>query len=106
MGSNIVDVHFFVTGTSTPGVVHGFGAIYIDVDRVENTAFEYFDINNKSLGIYATPVLNEGHVFLGVLFKESVVHRVRIEYGNSPLGSDESSTVDVAVMDDFIYAEP
>lgn len=106
IGSNIVDLRFFVPGTTTPAVVQGFGAIYIDVDRQENTAFEYFDINDNSLGVYATPTLNNGHVFLGVFFDKAIVHRVRIEYGNSPLGPAESTSIDVAVMDDFIYAEP
>lgn len=106
IGSNVVDLRFFVSGSNTKAVVNGFGAVYIDVDQVENTAFEYFDINDKSLGVYKTPALNEGHVFLGVLFKSAIVHRVRIEYGNSKLGPNESSTVDVAVMDDFIYGEP
>ncbi|MFM9947596.1 MAG: hypothetical protein ACKV1O_06625 [Saprospiraceae bacterium] len=106
IGSNVVDLRFFVPGSTTKAVVKGFGAIYIDVDRVENTAFEYFDINDKSLGVYATPVLNEGHVFLGVFFEEAIVHRVRIEYGNASLGPSESGTVDVSVMDDFIYGEP
>jgi hypothetical protein len=106
VGSNIADVRFYVPGSSTKAVVRGFGAVYIDVDRVENTAFEYFDINDKSLGTYATPVLNNGHVFLGVLFDQAIVHRVRIEYGNSPLGPNESSAVDVSVMDNFIFGEP
>ena len=106
IGSNIVDLRFYVPGTNTPAVVQGFGAVYIDVDRQENTAFEYFDIDDKSLGVYATPTLNNGHVFLGVFFDKAVVHRVRIEYGNSPLGPTESGNIDVAVMDDFIYAEP
>jgi|GEM_PF-2067356 len=30
--------------------------------------------------------LNNGQVFLGVLFKDAIVHRVRIEYSNSTLG--------------------
>lgn len=106
VGSNLVDLEFFVPGTSTPAVVRGFGAVYVDVDRVENTAFEYFDIDGNSLGAYATPVLDNGHVFLGVLFPEAIVHRVRIEYGNSALGPDESASIDVSVMDNFIYAEP
>ncbi|HUR32026.1 MAG TPA: hypothetical protein VMZ69_11390 [Saprospiraceae bacterium] len=106
IGSNIVDLRFFVPGSTTPAVVKGFGAIYIDVDNQENTAFEYFDIDDNSLGVYATPVLNEGHVFLGVIFETPRVHRVRIEYGNSPLGPNDGSSVDVAVMDDFIYGEP
>ena len=106
IGSNIADIRFYVPGTSTKAVVRGFGAVYVDVDRVENTAFEYFDINDKSLGTYATPVLDKGHVFLGVLFPEAIVHRVRIEYGNSPLGPNDGGSVDVSVMDNFIYGEP
>ncbi len=106
IGSNVVDLRFYVPGTNTPAVVKGFGAVYVDVDRVENTAFEYFDINDKSLGTYATPTQNNGFVFLGVLFDSPIVHRVRIEYGNSPLGPDDGGSVDVSVMDDFIYGEP
>jgi hypothetical protein len=106
IGSNVVDLTFYVPGTTTPAVVQGFGAVYIDVDRQDNTAFEYFDINDNSLGVYSTPLLNEGHVFLGVFFETPVVHRVRIEYGNAELGANDGGSVDVAVMDDFIYGEP
>lgn len=106
VGSNIADIRFYVPGSDVKAVVRGFGAVYVDVDRVENTAFEYFDINDKSLGTYATPVLNNGHVFLGVLFPDAVVHRVRIEYGNSPLGPNDGGNIDVSVMDNFIYGEP
>ena len=106
VGSNIADIRFYVPGTNTKAVVRGFGAVYVDVDRLENAAFEYFDIKDKSLGVYGTPALNEGHVFLGVSFKDAIVHRVRIEYGNAALGPNESSTVDVSVMDNFIYGEP
>lgn len=106
VGSNIADIRFYVPGTDVKAVVRGFGAVYVDVDRVENTAFEYFDINDKSLGVYATPVLNNGHVFLGVLFPDAIVHRVRIEYGNTALGPNDGGNTDVSVMDNFIYGEP
>jgi len=106
IGSNVVDLRFYVPGTTTPAVVRGFGAVYVDVDRNENTAFEYFDINDHSLGVYATPTQNQGHVFLGVLFDSPIVHRVRIEYGNTALGPDDGGSVDVSVMDDFIFGEP
>lgn len=106
VGSNVADVRFYVPGSSTKAVVRGFGAVYVDVDRVENAAFEYFDINDNSLGTYSTPALNNGHVFLGVLFPEAVIHRVRVEYGNSPLGPSETGNIDVSVMDNFIFGEP
>jgi hypothetical protein len=106
LGSNIADIRFYVPGTDIPAVVKGFGAVYIDVDLEENGAFEFFDIHEKSLGVYSTPTLNAGHVFLGVLFDSPVVHHVRIEYGNSALGPDDGGAIDVSVMDDFIFAEP
>lgn len=105
LGSNIVDLEFFVPGTSTPAVVRGYGAVYTDVDT-DHTAFEYFDAQGNSLGKYGTPISDKGLSFLGVVFPNVVVHRVRIEYGTVPLGPDDSATNDVAVMDDFIYGEP
>jgi hypothetical protein len=105
IGSNLVDVTFTVPGTQTPAVVRGFGAVYTDVDG-NSSSFEYFDKNGKSLGRFVVPAANNGLSFLGVAFPDPIVARVRIVYGNSALGPDESATVDVAVMDDFIYGEP
>ena len=106
LGSNIVDLEFFVPGTSTPAVVRGFGAVYTDIDVLSNTSFEFFDIYGVSLGRFAAPVANNGLSFLGVAFPTAVAHRVRIAYGNSALGPDDGAGIDVAVMDDFIYGEP
>lgn len=103
--SNIVNLEFFVPGTNTPAVVRGYGAVYLDVDQ-PHTAFEYFDIEGNSLGRYDVPIANQALSFLGVVFPEPIVHRVRIEYGTQALGPDDSADVDVAVMDDFIYGEP
>jgi hypothetical protein len=106
IGSNIVDLTFHLPGTDTPAVSRGFGAVYTDIDRVENTAFEYFDADGNSLGKFAAPVSDNGLSFLGVAFEDPVVARVQIEYGNGELGPDETADYDVAVMDDFIYGEP
>jgi hypothetical protein len=106
VGSNVVNLKFFVPGTQRPGLTRGFGAVYTDIDKAENTAFEYFDRDGKSLGKFAAPVAKGGLSFLGVAFRKPQVARVRIEYGNGKLGPDESANYDVAVMDDFIYGEP
>ncbi|HEX5625170.1 MAG TPA: hypothetical protein VFX48_04060 [Saprospiraceae bacterium] len=106
IGSNIVDIRFFVPGSSERATVRAFGAVYLDVDMEENDAFEFFDKDDNSLGKYSTPVLNEGPVFLGLLFDESIVHRIRIRYGNSALGPNDGNGIDVSVMDDFIFSEP
>ena len=105
VGSNIVDLTFFVPGTNTPAGVRGFGAIYTDVDT-DHTAFEYFDINGNSLGKFQTPIADNGLSFLGVAFPQPIVHRVRIAYGTDALGPNDGNGVDVAVMDNFIYGEP
>lgn len=105
VGSNVAELTFFVPGTQTPAVVRGFGAVYVDVDT-DHTAFEYFDAQDKSLGTFATPIADSGLSFLGVLFAQPVVHRVRITYGTVALGPNDSQQDDVAVMDDFIYGEP
>jgi hypothetical protein len=106
IGSNIVDLFFFVPGSNTPALSRGFGAVYTDVDLAENTAFEYFDVSGQSLGTFDTPAFNNGLSFLGVSFATPIVSHVRIRYGNSALGPNDGGGVDVAVMDDFIYADP
>jgi hypothetical protein len=106
IGSNVVDMHFFVPGSIAPALTRGFGAVYADVDIAENTAFEYFDANGQSLGVFDTPVSDNGLSFLGVSFPAPVIARVRIAYGNAALGPDDGGGVDVAVMDDFIFGEP
>jgi plastocyanin len=105
IGSNVVDLTFFVPGTTTPAVVNGFGAVYTDVDT-EHTAFEYFDADGNSLGQFETPIADNGLSFLGVVFPEPIVAKVQIKYGTDALGPDDGNGIDVAVMDDFIYGEP
>lgn len=105
IGSNIVELEFFVPGTNIPAVTRGYGAVYTNV-RQDKTDFEYFDIQGNSLGKYKVPLSEKGLSFLGVVFPEPVVHKVRIVYGNSPLGPNDGGDINVAVMDDFIYGEP
>jgi hypothetical protein len=106
IGSNVVNVTFFVPGTDTPGVVNSFGAVYTDVDRAESASFEYFDAQGARLGRYSVPARPQGFSFLGVVFDEPAIARVRIRYGNRALGPTETRRYDVAVMDNFIYGEP
>jgi hypothetical protein len=105
VGSNVADLSFFVPGTTTPAVVRGFGAVYVDIDT-DHTAFEYFDIAGNSLGKYQAPIADNDLSFLGVVFPDAVVHRVRITYGTTSLGPDDGTENDVAGMDNFIYSEP
>jgi hypothetical protein len=108
LGSNIVDVNFFVPGSATPATTSGFGAVFTDVDLVNTTSIQYFDAVGNSLGTFFVPASggSESLSFLGVLFNAGErVGRVRITSGSGALGPAETST-DLVVMDDFIYAEP
>ncbi len=109
-GSNIVDVQFFVPGTTTAALTHGFGVVFSDVDLPFTTMIEYFDAADLSLGSFFAPNLlnaNGRLSFLGVTFDlGKVVSRARITSGNQSLGPNETDQLDLVVMDDFIYGEP
>lgn len=105
VGSNIVDVNFFVAGTSTAGSTSAFASIFTDVDLVDTTTIEFFSGAN-SLGLYAAPVADNGLSFLGVRFNAGErITRVRITSGNAALGPNDGAGVDVVAMDDFIFGE-
>ncbi len=106
IGSNVVEMRFFVPGSTTPALSRGFGALYADVDGVSGAEFQFFDAAGAPLATFAVPVSNNGLSFLGISYSTPVVSRVRIVYGNTALGPNDDATHDVAVMDDFIYGEP
>jgi hypothetical protein len=109
LGSNIVDVNFFVPGSTTPAFTSGFGAVFSDVDLANTTSIQFFDLANVSLGTISAPsgIGNETLSFLGGVFNAGEqIGRVRLTSGNAALGPTESPNVDLVVMDDFIYGEP
>ena len=110
LGSDIVDVNFFVPGSATPAFTTAFGAVFTDVDLANVTSLQFFGLSNQSLGtFFAQPgtVASESLSFLGVQFNAGeTIGRVQITSGNTALGPNETAGVDLVVMDDFIYAEP
>ena len=108
LGSNVLDVNFFVPGSTTPATTSGFGAVFTDVDLASTTSIQFFDAVGNVLGTFFVPAANNGLSFLGVLFNAGErIGRVRITSGNAALGPNENLPgTDVVVMDDFIYAEP
>jgi len=118
VGSNVVDVSFFLPGTTTPALVSGFGSVFTDVDLTSSTKIEFFDAANASLGVFNVPVGtvdSESLSFLGVSFTEgAIISHVQITSGNTALGAGVNdgapfgpdNVVDVVAMDDFIYAAP
>jgi hypothetical protein len=106
-GSNVLDVLFFVPGSSTAATTSAFGAVFKDVDLSNITSLEFFGPSNNSLGLFYAPTANNGLSFLGVSFNAGeLVSRVRITSGNTALGPSDAPGTDVVAMDDFIYAEP
>lgn len=112
LDSNIVDVSFFLPGTTTPGLVSGFGSVFTDVDLANSTTIEFFNAANSTLGIFSVPIgtVASGSLsFLGVSFTEgAAISRVRITSGNSALGPgiNDGGNTDLVVMDDFLFSEP
>jgi len=109
LGSTVTDVNFFLAGTTTRAATSAFGAIFTDVDLPNTSSLEFFDFfTNASLGTFFVPALagSETFEFLGVKFETPTIGRVRITSGNTALGPNDGGATDVAVMDDFIYAEP
>ena len=113
VGSNIVDVNFFLPGTATPAGVTGFGSVFSDVDLANTTSIQYFSTAGISLGTFFVPAQfgSQTFSFLGVSFNAGeMIGRVRITNGNRALGAgvtDQNGDLrDVVVMDDFIYSEP
>ena len=107
IGSNIVDVNFFVPGSTTAALTRGFGAVFSDVDFANTTSISFFDASNNLLDTFFAPSItgNETFSFLGVDYGSAVVSRVRITNGDQVLAAANVSQ-DLVVMDDFIYGEP
>lgn len=112
-GGNTLDATFRVAGTNIPAHVKGFGVVFSDVDRVGSATIELFNKRGKSLGTFAALARSDasGFSFLGVVFEQNEVARVRIKSGDAALGpgvKDVSAggTADLVVMDDYLYGEP
>jgi hypothetical protein len=107
LGSNVLDVDFFVPGSTTPALPRGFGSVFTNVTLPNTTSLTFFDSNNASLGtFFAQPGGTQSLSFLGVDFGSDVVSRVEITNGNAALGPNQGPGVDLVVMDDFVYGEP
>jgi hypothetical protein len=110
VGSNVVDVNFFLPGTTTAALTRGFGVMFSDVDLANTTSITLFDAADVSLGTFFAPNLfgqNETFSFLGISFADPRIARARITSGNGALGSgiNETSTLDLVTMDDFLFGE-
>ena len=71
VGSNQVEVDFKLVGTTTNGLVKGFGVVFSDVDRAGSTRIEFFDANDVRIAVLAAPANHSGaqqFSFIGAVF--------------------------------------
>ena len=115
VGSNILDVLFFVPGTNgaVQAATGGFGMVFTDVDLAGSTSLTFFDLDGNMLGsgAYNAPVgtVADGSLsFIGVVFTSENIARVRIVNGTTALGPTDNPAggVDIVAMDDALYREP
>ena len=112
INATVVVVDFVVPGTLDPATVHGFGAVFVDVDTSATSKIEFYDVNGQLIterNILSSPG-NASLSFLGISFTEAEVAQVRITTGEAVLGQDDvtqnGSNPDIVVLDNFIYGEP
>jgi hypothetical protein len=121
--STLTVVDFFVPGSGggLPATTRGFGAIFSDVDlpdgsgpggkhgnRKASTLVEYYGLDGGLLYSSFVPAApgDAGFAFLGIVFDDARVAKVRISSGSAVPGADDVRPSDVVVMDDFIFGEP
>lgn len=109
--SNVLDIEFYVPGTTIRATVSGFGAVFTDVDT-QSTRMQFYDDRGKILFVPNGGLVGQdrGLTFQGVSYQDGTrISRVRIILGNAPLGplaTDGVNGVDVVAVDDIIYGEP
>ncbi len=113
VGSAELTVDFRVPGFDIPAATRGFGVVFSDVERVGAASIKLLDAEGRSLGQYHAPVRSDpaGFSFVGVVFESSIVAQVEITSGQRALGAgvqdlSDGGNLDLAVMDDYLYAEP
>ncbi len=110
IGSNVVDVTFFVPGSTRPATTSAFGVVFVDVDRAGSTSMVAYDTAGRLITT-ASPAAQgfggPGFSFVGIV-SPTPIHRIRITSGDAALapGTVETASVDLVTMDDFLYAEP
>jgi len=118
-----IEQSFVLAGTDTLAGTRGFGAIFVDVERLGSSSIEYFGRGPKGeeviLGKFDVPIGQSGQPqFLGVLFDAPFITNVALTVGTNALFSFNGTTVasfgaenlarriDLAVTDDFVFANP
>ena len=91
----------------------GFGIVFSDVELADKTTIQAFAQDGSSLGTFSAPVRSDaaGLSFVGLLFDDAIIARIRITLGTGALGATvngitSGGSVDLVVLDNVIYGEP
>lgn len=108
VGSPQTTMTFSVPGTNgaLAATTIGFGAVFSDVDSSANASLTFVNRQGLSQGTFSVPAADNGLSFLGLIFPNLPFSQVNLVSGNQELGVAESGTIDIIVMDDFLYKEP
>lgn len=113
VGSKHVEVDFRLVGSTTAGLVNGFGVVFSDVDRAGSTRVEFLDATGVRIASLEAPAHAGTHEFsfIGAVFTSPIVARVLITSGEAALNTtitdlSAGGTQDLVAMDDFVYGEP
>ena len=105
---NVLEIQFYVPGTSIPATVSGFGAILSDLDQGAGYIVLY-DEYGKRISLESVPLIQNGLSFYGISFNNGTrISRVRIYagYERLKLGNLDALNNDLVAIDDIIYSEP
>lgn len=124
INSNVTETTFFVPGPDNKtklATTKGFGAVFTDVDlpdgsgpgnkngnRKASTLIEYFGTDGGLLysSFVAASPGDKSLSFIGIVFTDARIARVRITSGDAAPGPNDDATHDIVMMDDFLYGEP
>jgi hypothetical protein len=110
IGSNITQGSFSIPGTggTIPAGVSGFGVVFSDVDLAATSISLVTTLGQTIAELVPTFAGDQTFSFLGVFLQpgEGLITSVSITTGTNALGPSESATVDLVVMDDFLFGEP
>jgi hypothetical protein len=92
----------------------GFGAIFVNVQQPKTSSIEFFHDHQLLDTVFAPVGGAGGAVFVGALFNSPVVTNVSITLGTDAIFKFDGTNVtagssvaaNLAVTDDFVYAEP
>lgn len=110
--ANTLTIDFFLAGNNPDaGLIHGFGAIFTDVELPLKSGLKAFDKNGDLVAdVRARPQESGTHQFIGVMFAKPTIKRIILDLGdngNLPAPGVEDlegeTKVDLVAVDDWLF---